>query len=395
MKNAVPLTSYHRYKDVVFPTNFAPQLRTINLHTIPIAVNFRTLLSGFAPALESLYRRFYDWRYRRWLQAGALLWMVYYLSRFLAFFRLSPDNPATWSFGFLSLWWLMLLCLSFTNLRLGILHRFTTLPLLLIAWTVVQVNYEPWLMGHYESSIPHVLGPFVIAALTFGLSFRRAASINIAQIAVMIGACLVYGIPLRVELLGTIALALGALLFFNGIQEQQARTGFLNRLTIYNLVTTDGLTGLANRSYFTERLEEVLRSAKLVSVMVYDIDNFKNVNDTYGHAAGDAALRTIGAILAEAAGNNGVAGRLGGEEFALYISGVEHEQAVALADEIRAAIRTTLIPREQGSFRVTVSGGVVVASPTDAPTAEQLLHRADNLMYQAKDEGRNRIVRGS
>jgi diguanylate cyclase (GGDEF)-like protein len=395
VNNAVPPTSYHRYKDVVFPTTFVPQLRTINLHTVPVTTTFRSLITGFDSAVESLYRRFYDWRYRQWLQAGELLWMVYYFSRFLAFFRLSPNNPATWSFGFLCLWWLLLLGLSLTKIPLGVLHRLTTPALLLIAWTVVQVNYEPWLAGHYESSIPHILGPFVIAALTFGLSFRRAALVNVAQGVVMVGACLFYEIPIRVELLGTIALALGALLFFNAIQEQQARSGFLNRLTIYNLVTTDGLTGLANRSYFAERLQEALQSPTPLALIVYDVDNFKSVNDTYGHAAGDNALRTIAMFLAEAAGTTGVAGRLGGEEFALYLPGLNHEQATTLADEIRVAIRTTLIRRDQGSFRVTVSGGVVMAPPHHAFTAETLLHRADDLMYQAKDEGRNRIVQGS
>ena len=395
MNNAVPPGTYHRYKNVVFPTPFLPALRQIDLQSVPITTTLRTLLTGFAPVLETVYRRFYDWRYRRWLQAGSLLWMVYYLARFLAFFRLNPEDAATWSFGLLSIWWLMLLGLSLTRIPLRVLHHLTTPALLLIAWTVVQVNYEPWLAGYYESSIPHILGPFVIATLTFGLSFRHALTINIAQAAVMIGACFVYGIPLRIELLGTMALALVALLFFNGVQEQQARSGFLNRLTIYNLVTSDGLTGIANRSYFTERLDEALQSQTPVLLIMYDVDNFKSVNDTYGHAAGDAALRTIGSLLAQAAGENGVAERLGGEEFGLFLTGIDPEQAKVLADDIGAKIRTTLIPRERGSFRVTVSGGVVLATPMPTLTAESLLDRADNLMYQAKDEGRNRIVRES
>lgn len=395
MDLVVPPTSYHRYKDVVFPTSFSPQLRRINLHTTPLTANFYTLLTGFGSTLESLYGRFYDWRYRRWLQAGALLWTVYYISRFLAFFRLTPNDPATWSFGLLAAWWLILLGLSLTKTPLPILHYLTSPALLLTAWTVVQVNYQPWLMGHYESSIPQILGPFVITTLTFGLPFRHAVLISITQAIVMIGACWAYGIPLRVELLGTLTLALVALLFFNMIQEQQARSEFLNRLTIYNLVTSDGLTGIANRSYFTEQLDQALKNHVPVVLMMFDVDNFKGVNDTYGHAAGDNALRMVGAVLAQAAGENGVAGRFGGEEFALFLTGTDYLHATALADEIRNNIRTTLIPREHGSFRITVSGGVIVAAPPHAVTVEALLHRADDLMYRAKDEGRNRIVQGS
>lgn len=395
MNNAVPPNSYHRYKDVVFPTTFTDQLRGINLHSIPLTATFRNLLTGFASTLEPLYQRFYDWHYRRWLQAGALLWAVYYISRFLAFFRLTPNDPATWSFGILAAWWLILLGLSLIRIPLPTLHYLTSPALLLTAWTVVQVNYQPWLMGHYESSIPQILGPFVITTLTFGLPFRHAVLISIAQATVMVGACWAYGIPLRIELLGTIAFALVALLFFNAVQEQQSRSGFLNRLTIYNLVTTDGLTGIANRSYFTERLAEALQQPISVVLITYDVDNFKSVNDTYGHAAGDAALRMVGAVLAQAAGEKGMAGRLGGEEFALFLTGMDPFHATALADEIRDNIRTTLIPREHGSFRITVSGGVIVATPPHTLTVEAFMHRADDLMYQAKDEGRNRIVQGS
>ncbi len=387
-------TSYHRYKDVVFPTAFASDLRPINLHTVPLTASFLSLLTGFSSPVESLYQRFYDWRYRRWLQAGALLWMVYYLARFLAFFRLNPNDAATWSFAFLAIWWLLLLGMSFTRMRVRLLHLLTSPALILSAWTVVQVNYQPWLAGHYESSIPQILGPFVITTLTFGMPFRFATAISVAQGAVMIGACFFYGIPMRAELLGTITFALVALLFFNAIQEQQARSGFLNRLTIYNLVTRDGLTGIANRSYFAERLDEVLQSNSPVIVILYDVDNFKSVNDTYGHSVGDTTLRTVGGILADAAGNSGVAGRLGGEEFAVFLTDIEPRHAAHLTDDITAAIRTTLIPCEQGSFRVTVSGGAVVAKPPHRMTAEQLLQRADDLMYQAKHEGRNRVMQG-
>lgn len=395
MNRAIPPTSYHRYKDVVFPTDFVANLRTIDPHTVPVTATFRNLITGFASAIEPLYRRFYNWRYRSWFQAGALLWTAYYASRFVAFFRQTPDQSSTWSFALLACWWLLLLGISFTRTRLIVLHRLAMPAFLLIAWTVVQVNYEPWLAGHYDSSVPQILGPFVIASLTFGLPFRYAAVANVGQIVIMVGACLLFGIPLRAELLGTIAMALFALLFFNAIQEQQARAGFLNRLTIFHLVTTDGLTGIANRNYFAERLDEALQEDAPLGLMVFDVDTFKQVNDNYGHAAGDTALRTIGDILAEAAGNHGVAGRLGGEEFALFLPGLDQERANELAKKIGATIRTTLIPRENGSFRVTVSGGVVMATPPHTLTAEQMLRLADNLMYQAKDEGRNRIVQGS
>jgi diguanylate cyclase (GGDEF)-like protein len=158
----------------------------------------------------------------------------------------------------------------------------------------------------------------------------------------------------------------------------------------------DELTGLANRRSIEELLRaEVARSARFgdpLAVVLADLDNFKGVNDRYGHATGDEVLKAFAAALHETLRESDHAGRWGGEEFALILTNTDAEGGVRLAERARAAIesRTVDLP-EGGTVRVTASFGVA-AFPAHQD-GEQLFSAADAALYEAKRAGKNRVVR--
>jgi len=157
------------------------------------------------------------------------------------------------------------------------------------------------------------------------------------------------------------------------------------------LATSDSLTGLFNRRVFGSRaaieFSKARRSRRPLSVLVVDIDNFKRRNDTYGHAAGDAALQTVGKILSGCVRMGDTAARLGGEEFAFLLPDTKASGANDLAVRIQAALSQQV----QGPAPLTVSLGIS-SMRDDIQSWEQLLSRADDAMYEAKRSGKNRIV---
>ena len=161
---------------------------------------------------------------------------------------------------------------------------------------------------------------------------------------------------------------------------------------IYRLVTTDGLTGLANRRAFGEALaREVGRSARYgrpLSLVVLDIDHFKAINDTYGHLAGDAALRQLGAVLRANLRREDTVGRLGGEEFAVILPEIDLAGARLVADKVRRLVASQGFSYDGASMRITVSAGVVARAPSERDP-EEIMRRGDALLYAAKRGGRN------
>lgn len=158
---------------------------------------------------------------------------------------------------------------------------------------------------------------------------------------------------------------------------------------------TDHLTGLANRRRFERQLErEVTRTQRYgrpFCLLLLDIDNFKDVNDTHGHEAGDEAIRWLAKTLQ--AGTRGIdlAARIGGEEFAVILTETNFDGGVDVAERLRQAIKQEEIPVVG---RITASFGVV-EFPACAGTGRELLMTADAAMYEAKRQGRDRVERGS
>lgn len=157
--------------------------------------------------------------------------------------------------------------------------------------------------------------------------------------------------------------------------------------------STDPLTGVSNRREFGRRFAELWRQAtesqRELSVVLLDVDHFKQINDQFGHAAGDSVLTAVADVLRGALRGGTALARWGGEEFAVLLPNVDRDQAVLLAERLRQAVEA--MPRG-GLPPVTVSAGIASLDGRRVGRPEQLFDEADAALYQAKSEGRNRVV---
>jgi len=172
--------------------------------------------------------------------------------------------------------------------------------------------------------------------------------------------------------------------------ELSMRTAEFERLSL-----TDQLTGVPNRRHFMERatieIAEAQRNASALAVAMLDIDHFKDVNDRYGHAAGDVALAQIALIAKEGLRSGDFLARVGGEEFALLLPGAGPTEALAIAERMRAAIERMTIRFDGFELRVTASFGVANFKSGDQ-TIDDAFSRADSALYRSKQTGRNRVT---
>ncbi len=176
------------------------------------------------------------------------------------------------------------------------------------------------------------------------------------------------------------------------------------RLELEKLANIDPLTGIHNRRSFTALCERELlktsRTGDVFSLIMFDVDHFKQVNDRYGHRAGDAVLCAVVEKLRNSVRNIDIVGRWGGEEFVALLPKADAEAAMIVADRLRYHIDSVAVPsprlRDNGirqNITITVSIGVATYLGHDPTiTIQDLLHQCDSAMYQAKTEGRNRIV---
>ncbi len=183
------------------------------------------------------------------------------------------------------------------------------------------------------------------------------------------------------------------------LREEKARAEAL-AAELEKLSSLDGLTGIANRRRFDQTLERewnrAARGHQPLALIMCDIDYFKQYNDRYGHQAGDACLRQLAQLLESALNRGGdLAARYGGEEFAILLPDTELANAALLADHIREQLQKLGIPHEASLIqpKLSASFGVAAMVPDSGTRPEILLRRADQALYAAKDQGRNRIVR--
>jgi diguanylate cyclase (GGDEF)-like protein len=154
----------------------------------------------------------------------------------------------------------------------------------------------------------------------------------------------------------------------------------------------DSLTEILNRRAFERLAGRRIADKKShpLALVAFDIDNFKSINDRYGHAAGDAVLRQFGAILRAAVREKDVVGRIGGEEFVLLLPATDGKFAYRIAERFRIALESLRFDEIDATLRVTTSAGIAAYRPGEGVAA--LLARADHLLYAAKRAGRNRVV---
>ncbi len=164
---------------------------------------------------------------------------------------------------------------------------------------------------------------------------------------------------------------------------------------LHEQANRDHLTGLYNRRYLQDTLErEVSRAARQaspLSIVIMDIDHFKAINDRFGHAAGDRMIQALAGQLHAHTRGGDVACRYGGEEFLVVLPGASLTAAQARAEHWRAAFQAQQVPSPAGALQATLSLGVA-AFPAHGPTGEDVVRRADQALYIAKAQGRNRVV---
>ena len=168
----------------------------------------------------------------------------------------------------------------------------------------------------------------------------------------------------------------------------------LNYQNAVRLASVDALTGLGNRASLDNALHRELRLAERCgsefSLLLVDVDHFKQINDRWGHSRGDQVLREVGKSISHACRETDLVYRYGGEEFVVLLSGTDASGARIFAERLRHAVQTWVSDREQLS--VTVSIGVSTRKPEVETSIHSLFDRADQALYRAKAQGRNRVA---
>jgi two-component system, cell cycle response regulator len=168
---------------------------------------------------------------------------------------------------------------------------------------------------------------------------------------------------------------------------------------MYESALRDGLTKIFNKRYFQERLESefsyAMRHRSPLSLLLFDLDHFKNVNDTCGHLAGDHALVTLTELVAQTMRQEDVLARYGGEEFVILCRGVDRAGALVFAERVRKLVAAQSFVYEGRKLQVTISVGVASLPPDGMENGAQLVQAADDALYEAKRAGRNRVHQAS
>lgn len=166
--------------------------------------------------------------------------------------------------------------------------------------------------------------------------------------------------------------------------------------SMFKAANIDALTQLYNRKYFLDVLSKEFsfsrRNNQPLSLLMMDIDYFKKVNDTYGHPAGDLVLKTVGQILIRSLRMENVACRYGGEEFAIILRNARPEHAMLVAERVRTLISQEVISYLTKTIPITVSIGVATLEGDNFDTMDDLIRKADEHLYEAKEHGRNRTI---
>ncbi|RMH15632.1 MAG: GGDEF domain-containing protein [Gammaproteobacteria bacterium] len=161
---------------------------------------------------------------------------------------------------------------------------------------------------------------------------------------------------------------------------------------LYNLSTTDELTGLLNRRAFLEKaeleLERALRYQRRIALLILDIDHFKQINDRHGHTVGDEVLRQLSATVQSMLRKTEYVARWGGEEFVMLIAESTQETAMVVAERLLKGVASTQVELDGHALNVTVSLGVTLQHPGETDV-QAIIDRADKALYQAKESGRN------
>ncbi|HEY9053698.1 MAG TPA: GGDEF domain-containing protein [Rectinemataceae bacterium] len=190
----------------------------------------------------------------------------------------------------------------------------------------------------------------------------------------------------------------GASLHFLELVNSSMAVAFRNALTydqLQKLAANDSLTGMFNRRFGMARLQEeygrAIRSGSPIGVCIFDLDHFKNVNDTYGHPVGDKVIVHVSKLIRSALREGDLALRYGGEEFLIVLPGASITDTYQIAEKVRRLVEETVFQFGSQNLRLSISGGGASWPDFNAASSEALVKKADEALYRAKEGGRNRI----
>ncbi|MSR10009.1 MAG: GGDEF domain-containing protein [Gammaproteobacteria bacterium] len=237
--------------------------------------------------------------------------------------------------------------------------------------------------------------------LVLGLHFWYAAAVALTISAMYVWGMVHWQIPVQEALFSGLTLLavnlIGAYCCFQ--LESAVRQAFLESRMLNDLAERDGLTGLYNRRRYDRDVEKLWRQSRRdqsrLTLLLVDIDHFKAFNDLYGHQAGDEALKRVAAVMATCAQRPlDFAARFGGEEFALVLYGPAQDFGREIPEMLRRSVEEQKIPHAESTTGpwLTVSVGVAIVSPGNERSLAGAIQLADEALYQAKEDGRNRIV---
>jgi diguanylate cyclase (GGDEF)-like protein len=362
----------------------------------------------FSNPLENVFLRYYDLRFRYWIRAAAVLVGVFYIFRTISVNIAGPNRinaeALHWYTGFL----ILVVCLAFTAAAL----TFTNAPLEQIQWigapAFMAIAFAVGLITRQQLALGHT-GIFTIflyqAMLSIPLGFRFRFRPGLPLLT-LVTAVMLFNLHFGTGKLTvtTVYPVVSSLLFaltMGYLLEYDTRRDFLNQLALHRaeaavrqLATIDALSGALNRRSFFERANEVIAQAKRngrpLSILVIDLDEFKKINDSFGHAAGDRVIERFAALCREVIGDSELFGRLGGEEFAILLPGFDRSDAADLAERLRVQAAASELTANGRSVRYTISVGVAELQSNDT-NVDTMMIRADRKLYEAKDAGRNRV----
>ena len=191
----------------------------------------------------------------------------------------------------------------------------------------------------------------------------------------------------------------GVFVFLVGSLASQTAINMKEIATLQHECNTDSLMQINNRRYFDKKIEDEVnissRYSLPLSLLMLDIDFFKNINDTYGHVVGDSVLREIAEIIKCVARDSDIIARYGGEEIAIIATNTNYENATVLAERLRKIIEQSTFKQccaNEEDFRISISIGISYLHPQKNTSSKELVVEADKALYKAKDSGRNRVV---
>lgn len=325
----------------------------------------------------------------RRLVLKALLWITLGGGLFFSVINLLHDN---WLLALLEIAYagvsLYLLLILDRTRNLQLLTAIYLLPFFSIMMVALAQPHTSFAVFGWIQTIP------IICYLLLGLRLGMYVSLLFVGIGLFVFSRRFSSEQLlqNVEIIANLGLASLAVMVFAHIYER-SRIGNEKRLT--ERATTDALTGLPNRVKLVEVFERerahALRNGTPLSLIFIDIDHFKQINDQFGHDAGDRALDHFARVLAQRLRINDLFCRLGGEEFAVLLPGSTVGQAREIAESLRLRLATAPLELASGSLSMTLSAGVA-SFGTDGHSLDELMLAADRRTYAAKRAGRNRVI---